>query len=396
MKITEKFAQSIVDELGNIIPYNINFMNEEGQIIASKDKHRIGSFHEGALKVLETKEKVIVQEDTNLIGSRPGINLPVLFNKHVIGVIGITGHEDEVNSLGEVIQKMTEILVKEEYFKQQTELEQRAKNTFVDEWIHGKIENEKLFASRGWMHGINVHLPRIVCVLDLIDINHLIYNNNKQLNVSEELNIQSLRNKIYHALLDFFIYEQQNIIYMSSDSKYVILHTINLTNSVSSQKNVVRSILEQISECIKTQFSLEVSIGVGQYHKDMEGVVKSYNEANRALEISKKQHRILFYEELGIESFIDEISKETKQDFIERVFPMCEDRKEMKRIIETLETFFHANQSLDEASKKLFIHKNTLQYRLIKIKDQTSYDARKFMDAVMLYVAILFYVLKEK
>jgi carbohydrate diacid regulator len=77
MQITAEFAQSIVDEIGSFIQKNINFMNHEGKIIASIDQNRIGDFHEGALEVLRTKKKVVVQEDAQLKGTKPGINLPV-------------------------------------------------------------------------------------------------------------------------------------------------------------------------------------------------------------------------------------------------------------------------------------------------------------------------------
>jgi carbohydrate diacid regulator len=186
MQITAEFAQSIVDEIGSIIQKNINFMNHEGKIIASIDQNRIGDFHEGALEVLRTKKKVVVQEDAQLKGTKPGINLPVYLNNQIIGVIGITGNEEEVSHLGEVIKKMTEILVKETYLEQQTELERRAKETFMEEWLEGQIDDEQMFASRGWMLGINVHLPRVAIVVDLIDFQDVIYHRLKTLHIEKK------------------------------------------------------------------------------------------------------------------------------------------------------------------------------------------------------------------
>jgi carbohydrate diacid regulator len=397
MEITAEFAQSIVEEIEKIIHKNINFMNHEGQIIASIDKKRIGDFHEGALEVLRTKKKVVVKKDEQLKGAKPGINLPVYFNEQIIGVIGITGSEEEVGHLGEIIKKMTEILVKEAYLEKQTELERRARETFIDEWLEGNIDNEKLFASRGWMLGINVHLPRVAIVMDFIDFNDLIYDKleTHQIDVKGELEIQSTRRNILKTIEDNFKYEHENIVFMSGISKYVILLNINTNKTIHRQKEIIQSRIEQIIEMIKKKYFTDVAVGVGRFHADMRGIAKSYKEAKRAVEIARKHKKILFYDQLGIESFIDEISQETKQDFIERVLSVKE-HEEIKQLIETLETFLQCNQSLSEAANKLFIHKNTLQYRLKRIKDVTGYDPRKFIDAVMLYVALSFYLLNNK
>jgi carbohydrate diacid regulator len=393
MEITAEFAQSIVEEIEKIIHKNINFMNREGQIIASTDKKRIGDFHEGALEVLRTKKKVVVKNDEQLKGAKPGINLPVYFNDQIIGVIGITGDEKEVGHFGEIIKKMTEILVKEAYLEQQMELERRARETFINEWLEENIDNEKLFASRGWMLGINVHLPRIAIILDLIDFNDLIYDKLKthQIDVKGELKVQSTRSNILKMIEDYFKYEHENIVFMSGISKYVILMTVNTNKSIERQKEVIQSRIEQIIEMITKKYSTDVAAGVGRFHPDMRGTSKSYKEAKRTVEIARKHKKILFYDQLGIESFIDEISLETKLDFIERILPVKK-HEEIKQLIETLQTFFECNQSLNEAANKLFIHKNTLQYRLKRIKDLTGYDPRKFTDALMLYVALSFYL----
>jgi carbohydrate diacid regulator len=61
-----------------------------------------------------------------------------------------------------------------------------------------------------------------------------------------------------------------------------------------------------------------------------------------------------------------------------------------KEIIETLSCFFACNQSINKTAERLFIHKNTLQYRLIKIKEITGYDPRVFEEAVLLYLGLYF------
>lgn len=395
MQITSKLAQSIVNEMSSLIGKNINFINAEGMIIASRDKDRIGTLHEGALKVLNSEKHYIVKEGDSLQGAKPGINLPVYLNDQIVGVIGITGKEEEVKPFGDVIRKMTEILLKEAFYKQQTELYQRARNSFIDQWLNDNIDDPEIFSSRAWMHKINVHLPRIVIVLGLADMDSVYPADHKyKIDVKDELHLQSLRNHIYKTIDDFLKYESQDILYMASDFSYVILHTVSLNKKNKYNKDMIKEKVEQIIRAIREKFSIELSAGIGRYHAGTRGISKSFKDAKRAFEIAKKENKILFYEQLGIELFIEELSAEIKQEFMERIFPFYEDKEEMDKVIETLKTFFDSNQSLADAAEKLYIHKNTLQYRLKRIKDLTGYDPRKFLDAILLYIAMSFYLLK--
>ena len=85
--LTEVTAQMIADHIMQSIPYNVNIMDQEGRIIASGHKERIGTVHKGALRALEMKKPYIVYEDTRT--ERKGINLPIEYNQELVGVIGI-------------------------------------------------------------------------------------------------------------------------------------------------------------------------------------------------------------------------------------------------------------------------------------------------------------------
>src|SRR5690606_41521475 len=105
MHITSEFAQSIVEEMEKIIQRNINFMNESGVIIASIDKSRIGSVHEGARAAVQTKKRVVITKTAIEKGVKPGMNLRVLWSQRVVGGSGITGPVDEVDPFGNAINR---------------------------------------------------------------------------------------------------------------------------------------------------------------------------------------------------------------------------------------------------------------------------------------------------
>ena len=110
-------ANKIVREVRRLITENIIIINIEGVIIASTDTERIGQFHEGALRAKQKKTVIITKEDERrLQGVKAGMNLPLLFHDEVIGVIGITGEPENISRYGEILRKMTELLIHENYF----------------------------------------------------------------------------------------------------------------------------------------------------------------------------------------------------------------------------------------------------------------------------------------
>ncbi|GAA1825841.1 CdaR family transcriptional regulator [Nesterenkonia flava] len=107
-------AQRIVDVLAPVVRQNINLMNSSGIIVASTDPERIGAEHRAALQVLETGQAVVVREPRDGIPDRPGINLPLIIDGHLTGVIGVTGEPEAVEPLAHVVVLTVELLIEQE------------------------------------------------------------------------------------------------------------------------------------------------------------------------------------------------------------------------------------------------------------------------------------------
>ena len=96
MEISRNLAENIVKEMAEIIDRNINYININGEIIASTDEIRVGTYHEGAKIVIDENRTLIIEYDNQYAGTKKGINLPVKFNNKTVGVIGISGKKEEV------------------------------------------------------------------------------------------------------------------------------------------------------------------------------------------------------------------------------------------------------------------------------------------------------------
>ncbi|MFP5111047.1 sugar diacid recognition domain-containing protein [Bacillaceae bacterium C204] len=152
-----ELAEKIVREVQKLIGEDIIVVNTEGFIIASTDPVRVGTFHEGALIALQKKRKLIItaEDQLKLSGVKAGINLPIFFQHDVIGVIGITGEPNKVTPFSEVIRKMTELLISENYYAEQFDWHTRAVESFVMDWVQAKEWNHS-FLDRAKLLSIDI------------------------------------------------------------------------------------------------------------------------------------------------------------------------------------------------------------------------------------------------
>jgi len=102
------------------------------------------------------------------------------------------------------------------------------------------------------------------------------------------------------------------------------------------------------------------------------------------------QENILAYDQITLELFISEISPTVKAEYVEKIFAGCS-YLERRQWIGLLEVYFAANGSIAEASARLYIHKNTLQYKLKKLERLTGYDVRQLRYTSVFYMAMLFF-----
>jgi len=126
-------AQSIVDRAMQILRTNVNVMDERGLIIASGDRARIGSRHEGALLVLAQGRAVEVDAAVaqRLQDTRPGINLPLRAEGRVVGVVGLSGEPDAVRQQAELVRLAAETMLEQAQWMQMLARDQRLREELV-------------------------------------------------------------------------------------------------------------------------------------------------------------------------------------------------------------------------------------------------------------------------
>ena len=170
MFISEAAASSIVREMKEITGHDINIMDGTGTIFASTDPDRVGQRHEGACQVLSRNlSRLTVQEDCHPGGIRPGVNLPIQLNGETVGVIGITGNPDEVDALGAILKRMTEIMVRDARRQAQEDLLDSARQCFIERWLFSEEPDQAELELRGNMLGIDITSRWTVVILEVLE-----------------------------------------------------------------------------------------------------------------------------------------------------------------------------------------------------------------------------------
>ena len=149
---------------------------------------------------------------------------------------------------------------------------------------------------------------------------------------------------------------------------------------------------QMIGEALKVDGESSVFVGVGTIATHLRDLAKSYKEAQIAIEVGKvfdTERYIVNYENLGIGRLIYQLPTTLCEMFLQEVFKKNPIDSLDQETLFTINKFFENNLNVSETARKLFVHRNTLVYRLEKIKKLTGLDLREFDHAIVFKVALM-------
>ena len=133
-------------------------------------------------------------------------------------------------------------------------------------------------------------------------------------------------------------------------------------------------------------------VGIGSVANQLKDIARSFKEAQVAVEIGRvfdESITMMSYENLGIGRLIYQLPTTLCEMFLSEVFKKGSVESLDEETLFTIQKFFENNLNVSETSRKLFVHRNTLVYRLEKIKKLTGLDLREFDNAIVLKVALM-------
>lgn len=160
----------------------------------------------------------------------------------------------------------------------------------------------------------------------------------------------------------------------------------------NTEMKEIEKIAKSISDTLSTEFYTKVSIGIGTTVDNIKDLARSFKEAQVALEVGKvfdTEKSIIGYENLGIGRLIYQLPTTLCEMFLQEVFKKGSLESLDRETLMTIQCFFENNLNVSETSRKLFVHRNTLVYRLEKIRKLTGLDLREFEHAITFKVALM-------
>ncbi len=362
--LTPELAEKIITEVRKYLNEDIIVVNTEGSIIASTNTNRIGQFHEGAKIASYRREKLIITKEvqSQLQGVRLGINLPVFFQQEVIGVIGITGDPVQVSPFGEIIRKMTELLISESHYAELSDWHLRALEGFIFDWLQEK-EWDNTFIERAKLLNIDLEIPRQIVIAKF------------------NLQNQYIKREVWNHI---YAWTEKNnrdyIVRWGNDRVLLVLDVSSkeLESAVRPKTTKFIQFLEYILYC-------PIVAGVGKVIHSTK-MVQSFQQAERALRTTTKNNKLVFDEDLILEMIMDDLTHETKQEFVLKTIGRLINEQEL---LQTLRELFKQNNSLKKTAESLHIHVNTLHYRIKRIQEITNLNPSNVEDLLTLYLAVI-------
>ncbi len=164
-------------------------------------------------------------------------------------------------------------------------------------------------------------------------------------------------------------------------------HTVVLLKDVSEDNELdeLTQFAQALQETLMGETAHQMTIGIGRSCHTMEELRESYMEARRAIEVGrifKPEESIYVYSRLILERFLMELPQDISAYYHSLLFNRRNQRLFNEEMLYTIDMFFKKDLNLSDTARQLYIHRNTLVYRLDKVQKQIGLDLRSFEDAV--------------
>lgn len=374
--LTVELASEIVKRTMAIIDANVNIMDRRGKIIGSGDSRRIGQIHTGAQQVIERQHSVEInpKELAQWSGSQSGINLPIRYQDKVVGVIGITGDPKQIRSYSQLVQMGAELTLEQAFLMQEMQRNQRIREDVIAHLLLSSEKEQDYVRKRAQMLNIDTTASYAVVLVTP-------HSDDKD---------EKLSSKIESWLK----------VILEKEDEFVTLYTNQLVilkrkvPSLDTEEKLHYTVEQKITAAKLNS----ATVAIGSFRAGVGGWKKSFNDAQMIREVAETLHPgggVWKHSDLELQMLCYRLWKDSREeaakivDHYKRLF-VEPDGEELHR---TLWAYVHENGKMAKTAEALFIHRNTLSYRLEKIHAVTGRNPKNIEDLIQLKIGQVLYSL---
>lgn len=352
--ISQNLAQQIVDAVYDLCQMPINFINKDGLIYAGSNPARIGTFHEIGKKAADTGKTIPVYRDQEFQGTRKGINIPIFHHQRVLAVVGITGDPEEAGKYAHLAGRIAHILILEQELNETRRTADGKKAYLLQAYMNGEYDSyDYLAACQKEFQLSEEQNYRMLCI-------EIVKGNSSE--------TEQQVNRLFDRL-------QENVFTFQYPRRFVGLLK---SASFGSSQEQLRKFAGNHADTLR--------IAVGK-EEPLHAAHHSWQTALTALHsMQDSGNNYCNFDDLSLEIILSDISERNKEEFLRKTLDLLKPEE-----ILFLKTYYGNNMSLKETGAQLFLHVNTVQQKLNRIREKTGLNPRKFQDAVLFYLGLQIY-----
>ena len=349
--MSNRLFQGVVHQMRDAIDRVIGVIDENASIIACSELSKIGTTGDYYSVDFGESHDVFVRDGYTYKPFGPHIKAD-----YAVFVEGT----DEVASRYAQLLAISLSSIKQYYD------EKYDRNNFVKNVVLDNIMPGDLFTKAKELH-FNVDVTRVVLLVRVVSTNDV---------------------SAYDVIQNLFPDKQKDFVFNISESDIVLIKEIKAGIDSKDLEKLARSIVDTLS----SEFYTKAIVGIGTSVVGLKELARSFKEAQVALEVGKvfdTDQSIVSYDNLGIARLIYQLPTTLCETFLKEVFKTGSIDSLDHETLFTIHKFFENNLNVSETSRKLFVHRNTLVYRLEKIKKLTGLDLREFDHAIIFKIALM-------
>jgi len=353
-RIHIQLAQQIVDTLKTICSHDINFIDVQGRISASTDPARVGGYHEGGHEAARQGRIVTIEEDDPRRDVRHGINMPIRFHGDTVAVIGITGVPEDVRRYADLAQRITLLLLREHEIDARDYDTRTQTGWLVRALVDGETVTAEFVDAVLERNGLSDRAEPWRTLVIRLQAKHV-----------------SPLSAIEAAVQDRVAGLGKCLYAYRFPDEYILL---------IKDRDAPR--WQRAMGDLAAAFPRDLVIGIGSARR-LSRQDLSFQAARLALQSLEAGENMASYESVRLEILLGSVTEAAGSAYMSKCLSGLD---EADRAL--LAAYFAAVMSLKETAARCFMHVNTLQYRLRRVRERCGLDPRRFREASMLYTAL--------
>ena len=349
--MSNRLFQGVVHQMRDTIGRVIGVIDENSTIVACSELSRKGTNSDFFTIELGDSHDVFIRDGYTY---KP-------FGVHVKPdyAVFIEGTDDQAAKYASILAISLSSI--KQYYDEKYDRNNFVKNIILDNVLPGDIT---LKARE--LH-FNADISRVVFLISIVSANEV---------------------SAYDVIQNLFPDKNKDFVFNITETEIVLVKEIKAGIDNKDLEKLARS----ISDTLSGEFFTKVNVGIGTPVTGIKDLARSFKEAQIAIEVGKvfdTDKTIVSYDNLGIARLIYHLPTTLCETFLKEVFKKGSIESLDHETLFTIQRFFENNLNVSETSRKLFVHRNTLVYRLDKIKKLTGLDLREFDHAIIFKIALM-------